>query len=222
MWQKFALALSMSLSHLVWSPWDNLESDSGWPGWPQGGPGPPGWPWMTQGDLGDPKWPLGVHGWPRVILGDPEWPRVTPGNPVLPQRDPGWPQVDPGVTWVTPGDPRVIPGYSWVTLGDHEWPHGDLRVTPCDPRCLQVTKGDPRWPWVTLGDLRWTQVTDWLIDLLNILSSEQIDKELLRFKSFGTKMSHTESEYWVENLVLTSDHPTMKIVIWWNTTLVVR
>ena len=83
---RYLLWLSLPLSHLLWCPWDNLESDPGWYGWPQVTPGgprmTPGWPWMTPGwPQGDQGWPRGNPGWP---LGDPGWPRGDRGWP------PGW------------------------------------------------------------------------------------------------------------------------------------
>ena len=88
---RYLLRLSLSLSHLIWCPWDNLKSDSEWSDWPQETP---------RWHLGDPRWPGLNPGWPQVT---PGWPRVTPG---WPRTTPGWPRKTSGSE--SPLDPEFL------------------------------------------------------------------------------------------------------------------
>ena len=95
-WLLFTETCSGSpyISHLLWCPWNNLESEPRWP------PGDPGWPRMT------PCWPRGDPWWHCVEI------RVTLCELVDPRMTPGWPQVTlSDLEW-----PRVYPSFSQSNL----------------------------------------------------------------------------------------------------------
>ena len=143
---RYLLCIYLYLSHLIWCPWDDLESYPRDPWWTLSDPRvTPGYPTVTLGDLRWPQLPQVTLGWPQVTLGDPRWPWVTPG----------WPRVTPGDTQVSPGDarwPMVTQGWPQLTPGDSlmDWliDLHDLLMTPGDPRVSHVTLGDRLIDWL--------------------------------------------------------------------------